>query len=119
MKTLIWSVFALFILLWTGLAMVSVALSEWLLGFLQAGANLTAPLSNAAIPAWLQVWIDPVWLTAFAEMLKPTLETLGQLMPSTQTLGTLVAVMVWGVWGLGALFLLAAAVGAHWFVGRR
>lgn len=119
MKLLIWSVFVVVTLLWTGLAMMSIGLTDWVLSLIQSGATMTGQLPTMAVPAWLQLWVDPAWLAAAAATLQPMLSSLGQLMPSTQTLSTLVSVAVWGVWGLGALGLLAAAAGAHWFVGRR
>jgi hypothetical protein len=119
MKTLIWTLFALLTLLWTGLAVVSASLTDWLLGLIQSGTSMSGQLQSLAVPAWLQVWIDPTWFASVAQMLQPMLVSMGQLLPSAQTLSTMVAVVVWGIWGLGALFMLAAAVGAHWFLGRR
>jgi hypothetical protein len=119
MKTLVWTLFVLFTLLWTGLAAVSVSVSEWLLSVLASGAALTGQASTVAIPAWLQIWVDPQSIEAMGAMLTPMLETLSQLMPSSATLGSVVSVLVWGVWGIGAACMLVAAIAAHWFLGRR
>jgi hypothetical protein len=119
MKTLVWSLFVLFTLLWTGLALVSVGVSEWLLSVLANGASLTGQMTSVAVPAWLQIWVDPQWIEAFGAMLTPMIETLNHLIPSTSTLNTLVAIVVWVVWGIGTACLLVAAIGAHWFLGRK
>ena len=119
MKTLVWSLFVVVTLLWTGMALVSVGVSEWLLSLLATGASLTGHMTPVGIPAWLQIWVDPQWIEAFGAMLTPMIETLSQFIPSTATLNTLVSIVVWLVWGVGMVCLLVGAIAAHWFLGRK
>lgn len=65
------------------------------------------------LPAWLQGWIPPEllrtlesWIASAGPMLQSTLE-------SVPALAGAVTVLAWGIWGLGALFLLAIALGLH------
>ena len=43
---------------------------------------------------------------------------LGQVMPSAASLMVWIGPLVWAVWGLGMLLLLALAGGLHWLAGR-
>lgn len=119
MKTLVWSLFVVFTLLWTGVALVSVGVSEWLLSLLASGASLTGQMTTVGIPAWLQIWVDPQWIEAFGAMLTPMIETLSHIIPSTATLNTLVSIVVWLVWGVGMVCLLVGAVAVNWLLGRK
>lgn len=119
MKTLVWSLFVVVTLLWTGVALVSVGVSEWLLSLLAGGASLTGQMTTVGIPAWLQIWVDPQWIEAFGAMLTPMIETLSHFIPSTATLNTLVSIVVWLVWGVGMVCLLVGAVAVHWLLGRK
>jgi hypothetical protein len=127
MKTLIWAFFLVLTLLWTGLAVMSIGVSDWLLSLLNSGLNaslssgsaLSQQVAAVSLPAWLQMWVDPLWLEAIRSMMAPVIGMLSAVMPSTDTLGTLLSVLVWVIWGFGAAVLLAGALGAHWFTNRR
>ena len=41
-----------------------------------------------------------------------------QVMPSAASLMVWIGPLVWAVWGLGMLLLLALAGGLHWLAGR-
>lgn len=78
-----------------------------------AGAAGSAAAQAAMLPAWLQGWIPPEllrtlegWIASAGPMLQSALE-------SVPALAGAVTVLAWGIWGLGALFLLAIALGLH------
>ena len=120
MKPLIWGVFGLLALCWTGLAAASVQITEWMLTAIAAGQVTGA--ANAAgqwpVPAWLAVWIDPAWLKNMQTAWLGLVQWLGQVLPSTQSLSGWIAPLVWTTWALGLLCLLAPAIALHWVAGR-
>jgi hypothetical protein len=82
-------------------------------GALETGAAGAASVQAVLLPAWLQGWIPPEllqtlesWVTSAGPMLQGVLE-------SVPALAGAVTVLAWGIWGLGAIFLLALAVGVH------
>lgn len=119
MKTLIWALFLVLALLWTALAITSIGVSDWLLSLLGRSGALSEQVANVNLPAWLQMWVDPQWLEAIKVMLTPIIGLLNNFLPSPDTISTLLTVIVWIMWGLGAVVLLAGAIGAHLFIGRR
>jgi len=124
MKPLIWALFAVLVLGWTGLAAVSVQLTEWLFGAMASGeagavtGQVAGTLANWPIPAWLAPWVSPEMIQALQASWVEMLGWLSAIMPSMAGLSGLVSVLVWVFWGLGALTLLAIAVLLHWLVGR-
>ncbi|GLS16648.1 hypothetical protein [Hydrogenophaga electricum] len=123
MKTLIWSLTALLAVLWTGLAVLTHRVTDWLLGTLAAGAldqaagSVGAP-TPPALPDWLAPWLDTATLAAWQALAADLLRGLSAVLPSGD------AVMAWlgpliGVgWGLGMALLLAVAGVLHWLAGR-
>ncbi len=82
-------------------------------GALVAGAAGATSVQAMLLPAWLQGWMPPEllrslegWITSAGPMLQAALE-------SVPALGGAVTVLAWGIWGLGAVVLIALAVGLH------
>lgn len=121
MKTLIWVVFGLFALCWTGLATASVQVTEWLLSMLASG-QATSTASAAAqwqMPDWLSTWIDPTWLAALQTAWIGLVQGLAQVLPNASgQLVEWVAPLMWTAWALGLLCLLLLALALHWLAGR-
>lgn len=120
MKLLIWSSFALLALLWTGMAVLAVNVSDWAAALLSSGGGaLTEQMSALGLPAWLQLWVSPEMIAAMQTTITGTMAMLGPWLPSPETLSSLMGVLVWITWGLGCVVLLGLAIGAHWFASRR
>jgi hypothetical protein len=115
MKLLIWSSFLILTLLWTGMAVVAVSISNWAMGLLGNGTALSDQVAELNVPAWVSLWVPPELLAAIQGTVTGTLTMVGPWLPSPDALGSLMSVLVWVTWGVGALLLLALAVGAHWF----
>lgn len=82
-------------------------------GALAAGAAGAASVQAIFLPAWLQGWIPPEllrslegWITSAGPLLQAALE-------SVPALAGAVTVLAWGIWGLGAVVLIALAIGLH------
>ena len=124
MKTLIWVLFAVLMLGWTGLAAVSVQLTEWLFAAMASGqagevvGGVAGGVANWPVPAWLAVWVSPELIESLQTSWAGMLGWLSAVMPSVAGLSGLVSVLVWLFWGLGALTLLAIALLLHWLAGR-
>lgn len=120
MKPLIWGVFGLLALCWTGLAAASVQITEWLLTL--AGTGQATDLATAAgqwpVPDWLALWVDPAWVKAMQGAWLGLVQWLGQVLPSGSGLMAWVTPLVWIAWALGLLCLLVPAIALHWLAGR-
>ncbi len=116
-----WSLVALLMAFWSLAAWVMHGLAVWLVS--QAGAVPDiAAMQSLQWPAWLALWVPQELLALFSALaasLGPMLHGLLQAMPS---LAGLLTVVAWGVWGLGALLLLALGGAGHaaiWMWQRR
>lgn len=120
MKTAIWAVFALLALCWTGMAAVSVQLTDWLLATLATDAAGAAVSASAAwpVPAWLALWIDPQAIEALQAAWADAVRWLGAVLPSAGGLAGWLSAAIWVVWGLGIAGLLALAGVLHWLAGK-
>jgi hypothetical protein len=121
MKLALWSVFVLFVLLWTGLIGLAEQLTEWLLASTATGqvGDLASQALQWPVPAWLSPWVDTAWTQAVQDSALGLVQWLGQVMPSASSLMGWVSPLMWTLWALGLVFLLALAVGGHWLLQRR
>lgn len=120
MKALIWFVLLLLAALWTGLAALSVQVTDWMLAAVASGevADVAALANQWPVPAWLTPWLDLSWVQGLQTMWAGVMQWLGQVMPSADSRMGWIGPLVWAVWGLGMLLLLALTGGLHWLAGR-
>lgn len=119
MSVLIWIVAALLLALWTGFAALTVALLDAAAGVLGGGGTLdwAALVTNWSVPTWLLPWIDAGWLQSVQMMIVDLLDGLQGAWPVMgQVLVGWGVPLVWTLWGLGAVLLLALAGGLHLLV---
>lgn len=120
MKLAIWGVFGLLAGLWTAGAFIVSELTQWASQLVASGAahDLGQAAARWPVPSWLAFWVDPAWIQTLQAMTLWTLDALSDAIPFIgSALGWLVP-LVWLVWGLGALALLATAGLVHWLSGR-
>ncbi len=119
MKIIIWAVFLLVLTFWTAMTFVAVHLVEWL----AQNFNGTLPegfgemINTIPVPPWLAVWVDTNWIESIQSGIVGLIEALAQSMPYLASAIEWLSPLIWGVWALGALFLLTLAGVGHWFVG--
>lgn len=120
MKTLIWAVFALLALLWTGLAALSAGLAQWLIGAVSSGdaTQAATTIGQWPVPAWAALWIDPAWIQGLQLMWLDLVQWLSAVLPSIDGLGGWISALVWIGWGIGLITLLVVCGGLHWLSGR-
>ncbi len=120
MKTLIWVLFALLALFWTGAAALGAALVQWGAGLIAAGpgAGFDDPAAFGALATWLAGWLDPAALRALQDAALATAQALQAALPWIGAALGWVVPVIWVVWALGLALLLLAAGGSHWLAGR-
>lgn len=121
MKLLIWTAFALLAIFWTGAALISVELTEWLattVGTSQV-TDVAGSVGQWPVPAWLALWVDPAWIEAIQASWLQVMGWLGASGPTAlgSVLGWLVPI-IWVAWGVVLLLMLLAATAGHFLVGR-
>lgn len=121
MKLLIWTAFALLAIFWTGAALISVELTEWLAS--TVGTNQVTDVAGSVgqwpVPAWLALWVDPAWIEAIQASWLQVMGWLGANGPAA--LGSVLSwliPLIWVAWGVVLLLMLLAATAGHFLVGR-
>jgi hypothetical protein len=121
MKILIWSGFVFATLLWTGCIALAVLFSEWLLS--AAGSGQVTEWVNRAekwpVPAWLGIWVDTELLQSFQASVVDMVQWMIAVMPSFSSAASWVSVVLWVVWGIVVIFMLAGSMIAHWMLGKK
>lgn len=120
MKTAIWGVFALLAALWTGFVALSAGLLEWLLSALDGGqiGSAAQAMAQWPVPAWVALWVDVGLVQSLQAQWLTTVQWLGDVLPPATDLTGWLVPLLWLVWGVVTLGLLAAAGLGHWLVGR-
>lgn len=123
MKALIWSLTVLLAALWTVFVALAHQLTGWLLSAIDAGtvAQVASTVGDAPLPPlpdWLSPWLDTAWLGTMQAFAVDLVQWLGSVLPSGDTLMVWIGPLLWVVWGMGLLTLLAVAGLLHWLAGR-
>ena len=120
MKILVWSLFVFAVLLWTSVAVISAEAIQWAMQGLSgsAPALLDSANSNIVIPPMLSPLLEPAaWATLFQSM-QSVLASAAAAIPFVQSMFDWLVPLVWVVWGLGLLALLALAIGVTYLINR-
>lgn len=72
-----------------------------------------AVVDKVVLPDWLAVWLPPALAQEFGGMIAPIGPVIQAALEAVPALSGAVSVLARAVWGLGALALMALAVGAH------
>jgi hypothetical protein len=121
MTLLIWTVFSVLALLWTGGAWAGAAIVQWSSELMASGQAVDLGRAMAAwpVPAWAAAFVDITLVHATLDAIAWSLESLQAAAPWAATaVGWLVPV-VWVGWAFGLAALLALAGTLHWLVRRR
>lgn len=123
MKVLLWLMFALLALLWTGGAALLAGLTDWAASVLASGTVVDWAKAAAQwpLPGWIALWVDPQAVRFVQEAVLWALGALGTLANGLPLAGQLVGwlvPLVWLGWGLGMVVLLGLTLGLHWWLSR-
>lgn len=72
-----------------------------------------AVAEQAVLPDWLAVWLPPALAQEFGSLVASIGPVIQGALEAVPALSGAISLLAWAVWGLGALVLLALAVGAH------
>lgn len=120
MIALLWIVFTLLVLLWSGMIALAISASEWMLGLLTNNQleQAAGDMSQMPIPSWLAPWIDPAMLEHF----KLALTHLNQMkhlwLPAAEVFSSSVTGVMMTLWGIGFLILLLITTLIHWLIRK-
>ena len=89
------------------------ALTVWAVASAGALAGGTAAMGTVLVPAWLGAWIPPELASEFQSLIASLAPMVQAALETVPFLSGAVSVLAWVIWGLGAVMLLALAVGAH------
>jgi len=79
-------------------------------GALSAG---TSAMHAVLLPEWMRGWIPPQLAGEFEAMIASVGPMVQATLDAVPALSGAVSVLAWAIWGLGAVVLLALAIGAH------
>ncbi|GKT20570.1 hypothetical protein [Acidovorax sp. SUPP3334] len=91
------------------------ALTVWAVtsaGTMTSGASAAAA-NVALVPEWIRGWIPPDLAREFGTMIASTGPIVQGALDAMPALAGTATVLAWAIWGLGALIILALAIGAH------
>lgn len=119
MKTLVWTLTALALLLWSLGAWLLAKLLQGLLAWWPAEGLPTRLPEGWTWPVWVDFWWPREQLHALTDSLLGLVTWMSGLMPSVDTWQSLIGAGVWVLWFLGAAVLLLVAGLLHAWLGRR
>jgi hypothetical protein len=120
MKIALWIVFALMAALWSGTVLVSAELTGWLATTVASGqaGDAIANLGQWPLPAWIGLWIDPAWVQGMQAAWVEVMGWLGQSGPALGGVVSWLIPLIWIVWAVVMLTMLAATVAGHFLLGK-
>ena len=118
MKLLLWAGIGLVAVFWTLMIAVSASLANWLAGSSDIAATKLEAIAQWPAPAWLALWLDPALLQPIKDMTAWGMNLLATATPWLTPLLDWVAPLLWVVWAVVMLMLVALAVGGHVLVGK-
>ena len=120
MKTVLWSLISVALLLWTGGAWLVASLGAWLQEATANGASVDWPsmASGLRFPAWVTLWFDPALVHASINAAVGVVQSVWTAIPWISTAVGWVATLTWLVWGVGVAALLLAGAAGHWGIVR-
>ncbi len=110
---LTWSFTFILLSLWSLICWGTYGVAAWLIANAGNWAGGSAVREAVLLPAWLEPWV-PVELQGLIQAILTSAVPLVQAMLETvPALAGAAAVLAWGLWGLGAVTLVGAAIGVH------
>lgn len=100
--------------------LVSAELTGWLATAVASGQAGDA-INNVGrwpVPAWLALWVDPAWVLGLQAAWVQVMGWLGQSGPALGSVVSWLIPLMWVVWGVVLLMMLAATVAGHFLLGK-
>lgn len=112
MKAVIWILFVLAVLVWTGFAALVAQAISWSSSHLSTGAGGTLEMatSNVVIPVWANPWLAPADWATILMFVQGALDNAAAAIPLLGSVLGWLAPLVWIVWALGLVALFALLI---------
>lgn len=120
MKAVIWILFVLAVLVWTGFAALVAQAISWSSAQLATGAvgTLEMATNNVVIPVWANPWLAPAdWATILMSV-QSALDNAAAAIPLLGSVLGWLAPLVWIIWALGLVALFALLIAGILLVKR-
>ncbi|WCM87031.1 hypothetical protein [Acidovorax sp. NCPPB 3576] len=89
------------------------AVTVWAISSAGVMAGGASAVNAVLVPDWLRGWIPPELAREFGAMIASAGPMVQSALEAVPALSGAVTVLAWGIWGLGAVVLVALAIGAH------
>ena len=112
MKAVIWGIFAVVALAWTGFAALVAQAISWSAEQISSGAvgRLEMATNNIVIPAWANPWLAPAdWATILMSV-QSVLDNAAASLPLLASMIGWLAPLVWVVWAFGLAVMFAVLI---------
>lgn len=119
MKIFIWTMTAIVALLGTLLVAVMAFAAGWLSDNMAGGAGWATQLAQVPVPAWLSLLLDPAMVEWVRAASTSVLSAVATGLPWLAPMLGWVVPMLWVLWLIVLIFVLAVATGLHFAVGRK
>lgn len=118
MKLLMWAGTGVVALLWTLMIAVMASLAAWLVGSADQAVGGLQAISQWPVPTWLALWLDPALLEPIKDMVASGMGLLVTATPWLTPMLAWIAPLLWVIWALVMVLLLAIAAGGHLLMGK-
>lgn len=118
MKLLMWAGTGVVALLWTLMIAVMASLAAWLVGSADQAVGGLQAISQWPVPTWLALWLDPALLEPIKDMVASGMDLLVTATPWLTPMLAWIAPLLWVIWALVMVLLLAIAAGGHLLMGK-
>jgi len=111
-----WGLSFVLLALWSVFCWSLHAVTAWAVASAGALAGGTAAIDAGVLPAWMQGWIPPELAGVFHAMVAAVGPMVQALLETVPALAGIVTVLAWAIWGLGAVLLVALALGSQMLI---
>ena len=120
MKILVWSVFGVLALLWTGVCLISAEVLQWASQSLAASnaSALETATHNIVIPPAVSPLLEPAAWATLLQSVQAVLASTAAAIPLARSVFEWLVPLVWVVWALGLLAFIALALGLRLLFSR-
>lgn len=120
MKIIVWGLFSLLALIWTGSTALIVEAVQWTSERLlfKSSNDLEMVTSNIVIPFWLNPLLDPSGWATILQTVQSVIVGTATVLPFLGSMMGWISPVIWLIWGIGMLALLAFAIAGNVLVNR-
>jgi hypothetical protein len=119
MKILLWTIMGIAAMLCTILAVLFASAIGWLANHMAGSADLINQAAQWPVPAWLAAFFNPALLEPVRTAVVAVINTVATGLPWVAPMLVWLVPVVWVVWALVMLCLIALTSGVHYAIARK